>query len=189
MKKTIYLLLAVTIFLSSCENSNETETTSQFSVDGKSYKLTNYILNQSVDTDGDGLFSFDIYEENNICIAGDTELLFNTNAKIYHPAWVGYRLEVNEGENGVMTQSVTCGFLDGILPNWKQSDNQLNVYDGLSDDLVLTGLISEDGQSITFDVPYDMTALTVGEGNQILTEEGNIINYEENVQLIFTLNQ
>lgn len=186
--KTYYILLVLGLGLfMSCEDSESAS--DEFSVDGKTYIISSYVLSEGVDSDGDGVYSFDIFNEQNICGVYNYFISFLEGEKIYHPGWAGYSIKVEENEDGDLTQVITCGFLDGILPTWEQNQNTINVFDGLTNDLILTGNISGDGQSISFDVPFEMTSLTIGDFNQILAESGNIIEYADNVKITYTLDQ
>lgn len=186
MKKYyILLVLSIGLFIS-CDDSESAP--ANLSVEGKHYALTNYILSKPVDLNGDGIYSFDIFDELSVSECQFYSIFFKEDGKVTHPGWgFGIRLLVEEDEWGTLTQEKSCGFLDGLLSPWEQDSNIINIFNSISNDFELNGIVSDDGELITFDAPFNLTSLFFLGDNKILTESGDVIDYQDDVTIIYTL--
>jgi len=187
MKKLTFLftLLSIFVFIS-CDdddgNAPET-TTEEFSVENKIYRLSSFILTEAVDLNGDGIYSFDLVEEEDPCSISFYKINFFED-KSRHPAWVSLSLQVDVNSNGILEQKSPCGVLDGISPNWQQNDNTIVFYYDTWESPDIVGELSDDGQQITFNAANNSGALFY---RDILRADGSVIEYQDNIKLVYTL--
>ena len=186
MKNLTFLFTLLSIFfLYSCDDDNSNQITEEFTIEDKTYRLTSLILTEPVDINGDGIYALDIFDENP-CLDTFSYSLYFLEEKSIHPAWTGFALKVEPDSNGVLEQIATCGFLDGVLPFWQRNGNTLIFYYDTWESPDILGELSDDGQQITFNAASDSGALFKRE---ILKEDGTVIEYEDNIKLIYTLEE
>lgn len=136
------------------------------------------------------MFSLDLFDEvsfddGTLCVPGTAVISFDPETqKTRYDSAVGFSLQLNN-ENGILSKDFLCSVLDGPPPTYIQKNNQIEIISPFTDDVVNTGTISNDGESITFQIPINQTVF--GPGAPILTANGDIIEYWDDVILTFTL--
>ncbi|WP_127845664.1 hypothetical protein [Psychroflexus aestuariivivens] len=182
MQKFKFLFLILSLFLLSCED-DDSEKAIDLSVEGKTFELSSFILSESVDLNNDGVFTTDVCDEDGDCYY---QISFSDGGTVKHPAAVSYHFRVEENSNGELEQNFRCGHWDHYFPTWKLDNNTVSIiYDNEVD---LEGTITDDGQTITFDVPIEKSPfLSDGSYRSILTESGDVIEYEDSMKMIYTL--
>lgn len=187
MKNFTLLLAFCSVFvLMSCDDDDDnapSANTEALSVENKIYRLSSFILTEPVDLNRDGIYSFDLVEEEDPCSISFYKINF-FQEKSRHPAWVSLSLEVDVDENGILEQKSPCGVLDGISPFWQQNDDTIIFYYDTWESPDILGELSEDGQQITFYAANNSGALFY---RDILREDGSVIEYQDDIKLVYTL--
>ena len=170
MNRSIVLVIIVLLF-SNCTSSEDE--VSEF--DGRSYKLTSFILENAVDLDLDGIFSTNLFDElNDDCINGNS-LGFRDNM-VNAPIEYVPNLFIRDPETDNPIQGSGCIVFDYFtLFSYSVEGNIVTI----GNDGAFIGIISEN--TITF----NRTGLGTEIG-QYITEEGLIESYQGTVVLIFT---
>jgi len=179
----IVLLLSFFILISCEEDDTVNQSTADIAVDGKTYRLSSLVITEPVDLNNDGVYSMDIFDENP-CNGNFSYIISFNDEKSLHPAWTGFALRVESDSNGNPEQLGLCGFLDGILPFWQQSDKSVIFYYDTMESPDIVGQLSDDGQQITFNASFDSGAIFL---RQILTQDGTEIIYQDDIKLTYTL--
>jgi len=111
MKSKLITAFLIFFVLTGCNNDDTTISPVDFPVGGKFYKLTSLILNEAVDVNNDGTYSFDLMEEINCGYN-----LYFENDKSNNPAATGIDIYVNDDENGNMEQQHSCSAVFAVFP-------------------------------------------------------------------------
>lgn len=170
--KKLALVILVLILMFNC-NSNDDES----QLDGKTYVMTSFIIDEVVDLNGDGFFSNELLEEDDTqCLSSK---LLNFNASQVNPVW-DYILILNvETINGNLTQVSGCGINDYFrYPDYTIQNNKVTI--SFDNDIHAVGQL--DGDNIIFS--FDNTQGTIQE---ILNEDNTVTNYQGGVTMIYTL--
>lgn len=171
----------------SCEDDDnsagDNTNAEDFRIEDQIYRLTGLIITEPVDLNGDGVYSLNIFDENP-CLTNFEFVITFYDEKAIHPAWTGFALSVEDDSNGNPEQIGTCGFISGTLPFWKQNDNTILYYYDTWESPDIIGELSEDGQQIHLTAAAESNAIMFRE---ILREDGTVINYQDNIKLIYTL--
>ena len=199
MKKfTLFFIISLLIF--NCSD-NETNVDDEFVLLGSIYRRTSFIIEIPIDVNLDGVSSNDVLEESITCISAANPLqfgLFRNDNQVRNPTFNSIRLSVNQegGFGGELMQrdpcfnsSVITG-VDSIL-TYELTDNIINFYSRFTNELLFIGVLSEDRNTITIDIPNelilginpDSNIFTV---NEILREDGTVEEYTGGATLIYT---
>jgi len=183
MKSKLITAFLIFFVLTGCNNDDTTISPVDFPVGGKFYKLTSLILNEAVDVNNDGTYSFDLMEEINCGYN-----LYFENDKSNNPAGTGIDIYVNDDENGNMEQQHSCSAVFAVFPFWLQRDNIVYFYSAGEtwESAKYIAELSSDNRSLSFEMSIDLGPIF---GREILREDGTVIQYQDNVQLIYTLEE
>ena len=182
MKKIIYTLIFSTM-LFSC-NSNDSILRIP-TIDGSVFVQSSYIIETPIDINGDGLFSNDIYQE---MVCGTDALSFNTGETLWNPVHSVVSLRIIDDGNGNLSQTAFCNHYDGLLPNFIQRDKFVDFF--YNDEIIFTGILSDDGNTLTFNFPnellYEFISSNNYNANDILNQNGSITQYEGGAIVTYT---
>jgi len=179
MKKlTKQILLATTLlvaFLSCDSDDDATASIVEIEVFGDTFLRTSYVIENPIDTNNDGIFSYDLMEEDN---CGGHSLVFVSPESISDPTFFLTGFKINTDNNGNNTQDVACVIVDGLGLKYKINGNAIDFF--FNEELQFTGEFSNNGNTITFSWPNEILYILRLEDsyNDILTEDGTIIDYE-----------
>tara|TARA_R110001632_G_scaffold29662_12_gene78619 strand:+ start:6466 stop:7020 length:555 start_codon:yes stop_codon:yes gene_type:complete len=181
--KNLNIILFLAIILYGCTSNNNSINLP--SIDGATFVQTSYVLETTFDINGDGVFSNDIYEEMN---CGTDTIRFNTGEKVWNPSHSIITLNVTDDGTGNLSQTAACGHFDGILPNYSQRDEFVDFY--YNEEIIFTGTISDNGNTITFDFPNELLYVFVTgnafTSNEILNPDDSITQYEGGAIVTYT---
>lgn len=123
MKK--FILLSFLLFaLLGCDSDDETE----FSIDGKVFRLTNLLMESSVNFNNDGVYSLDLLNESDCFGIGSGTVLFFDEQKVDDPLSLAFfRLRVENDNDGIAYQDVICGHADSGPLSYFQNGASLEV--------------------------------------------------------------
>lgn len=175
--KKITLLFSLLLLLSNCSNNSMIVPL----VDGATFARTNYILEVPVDINGDGVYSIDVLSEFD---CGAARLTFEPGENVPNPTFDGFGLRVNDDGNGNLTQSISCGIADGILPTYQQIDDEVHLLYG--DEIELIGELSANGQRLVFKVPREKLLGFFFSGDDILNPNGTVTDYSGGAIITYT---
>lgn len=182
MRKITFILLLLSSFILSCSSNDDLPTL--VSLDGATFTRSSYILETPVDGNGDGIFSNDLMEEN-FCF--DLNLRFSAETTSSIPTNDMFLLNIIDDGNGNLTQQVDCGHADGPGMDYTIEDNVVSF--SRNDELLFSGIISPDGNTITINFDSeDLFAFTLwfNPQNKILNQDGTITNYVGNAVVTYT---
>lgn len=90
----LFIVFISFLVLISCdEDDNSNQTTADFMIEDKTYRLTSLIISEPVDLNNDGVYSTDIFNENPCNGSFWYAISFNEE-KSLHPAYTGFALKV-----------------------------------------------------------------------------------------------
>ena len=176
MKKLLYLSSILFLFANCSDN-----TMNSILVDGATFVRTNYVLEVPVDVNGDGVFSNDVLTELD---CGADYMIFQPGETVSNPTFHGFGLQVDDDGNGNLSQSMSCGIGDGLLPSYRQVDFEVFLMYG--DEIELTGELSNDGTKIEFRVPRSKLIGLSLSGGDILNQNGTVTNYDGDAIITYT---
>ena len=179
MKKSIFLFASSLLLLTNC-NSN---TDDPIILEGSTFIRSSFIIEIPVDANGDGVASTDLMQEN-YCF--DLTLGFLEEMTTSIPTNDLIHLSVEGDGNGNLIQSLDCSHGDGPGMQYKMTDNLVEFY--FSDNLNYTGVLSDDGNTITINVenrhlfPFNFFTPS----DEILNPDGSITNYTGDAIIVYT---
>lgn len=180
--KNLILTLFLATTLTSCTSNDNTLNIP--TIEGSTFTRSSYIIETPVDANGDGVFSTDLMEEN-FCF--ELNLGFNEETTTSIPTNDMFLLDVTDDGNGNMTQSLRCGHGDGPGMQYSMIEENI-VYFYYSDNLNFTGILSDDGNTITIDLEnrflYGFNFFTAS--NKILNQDGSITEYNGDAIVTYT---
>lgn len=180
MKKL--LLLPFLLFaLLGCDSDDEAE----FSIDGKVFRLTNLLMESSVDFNNDGIYSFDLLNESD-CFGmnGSGTALFFNEQNVGDPlSRAFFRLKVEYDDEGIAYQDVFCGHADALPKSYFQNGSLVEI--GNSSAIWYNGTLSQNNSILTLTTAIDYPI--VFEGQEILREDGTVEEYTGIITLIYEL--
>ena len=175
MKKLALLLL---MFLSLCSCKNDDSNSNEFNIQDKTFVITNYILESSVDLNGDDIYSHDLLEEGNGCVI--SELYFRLDDTFGAPNYRSLSLIVNDNQ----TQTYDCIEPDGARLTYQQIDTVVSVT--YNDVFYYNGELSNDNNILTFNIPFEhLYGLSLFGDNDIIGPDGTIEEYTGGVMAIY----
>lgn len=189
--RKITLLLALVIFFSSCKISQESdlefieEDIIEYQPCGfqnREYLVTSYLYDIPVDLNNDQVYSNDIIDQTS-CYTPHMDFDSNDGAINMLSQFASARVITDS--NGNLIQSSGCVFSDGAkLTCFKNGEEIILTF---NNSVIYTGSISDNGNVLTFVIPNE-TLLGYHLGfHEILTGNGNVINYEGAITIQFEL--
>jgi hypothetical protein len=150
-------------------------------VDGVSFWHTGVVLQIPIDANGDGIFSQNMLDEGG---CGTSAMNFSEGESVADPLSSSNALRIETDSNGELFQFIQCSIGDGIRPTYVQNEDQIILFFG--EEMHLTGVLSEDGREIVFEVSKEEAMGYYIGNNDVLNADGSITDYNGNVQLIYT---
>jgi len=186
--KKITLSLLFLLFLISCETNDEVDNeiidvigpagSIPCNFQGRTYITKSIVLDVSFDLNGDGIYSNDIIQESG-CYT--SQITFDNDDKVPPIMSDLPRPEVITDSNGNLVQNVLCTTGDGTKSQcYRDGDEMILVFNG---NISYTGIISENGTVLTFELPnwgYFMSFV-------VLNPDGTVTNYEGGAIVTFEL--
>lgn len=149
------------------------------SILGSTWTRTSFIIQTTIDGNGDGIFSNELLDESS---CETTILKFKDDFKADNPVFDTVFLDVDDDGNGNLSQRVDCLTGDGLLPSYTQNGTIITFcYSG---ELEFIGTLSLDGQTLVFDLPYEKLFFT---NNNVLKPDGTIEAFQGNGLITYTL--
>lgn len=147
------------------------------SIMGSEFVRDSYILETAVDINGDGVYSTDLKDEG---LCGADVLRFKDNFKVWNvlSSFVSLRIDQNN------QQIIHCSHADGTFPFYIQTENNIDFC--FAGNISYTGTLSDDGNTLTFTLPYEQLYGLSDGYNEILMPDGTIENYEGNAVITYT---
>lgn len=178
--KKLTLLFIVTLFACDIENTEFPEDNIMAtSIEGKTYELTSYVIENNVDLNGDNVFSLDLLEEDANCFVD--ELFFDENNLFWPPnrSTIAFTIE-----NG--SQSFYCVQPDSGQLIYSQEEDVINVIN--NEQLHYSGVLTDDYNTLTFVIPFQyLFGFGFFGENDYLDENGMIQEYVGNATLTYQL--
>ncbi|AXG70304.1 hypothetical protein KORDIASMS9_02543 [Kordia sp. SMS9] len=144
---------------------------------GSTWIRTSVMIETPIDGNGDGVFSNELLAEVNC----DGVILFRDNFKASNPVYDNFFLSVIDDGNGNLSQQISCGIGDGLLPTYTQEGNTIRFcYSGTVE---FTATLSNNEQTMTFVFPSQSVFFSF---NEILRTDGTVESYQGNVTMIYT---
>lgn len=180
--KKITLLFFTILLVISCESNQEDPTEDvPCNFQGRTYVATSFLLDTTFDLDGDGIFSNDVLDEDVWCL--ETSISFDENDSVAPLVSRSLRPSVDFDANANPIQTFSCGVGDGANSTCFRNVNRITlIFNG---NVTSTGIISENGNVLTF----ELSARRVFGFFEVITEDGNIVNYDGNVTIRYELQQ
>lgn len=172
MRKLI-LVAILHLLLVGC---NPSENEDNLNLEGRTYVITNWIIDRPVDLNEDGIFSTDLVQEKN-CF---WNLEFTMGDRIPNPlsGSVFGRVVFDENDNPI--QTTQCGHGDGAGLVYEIKDNEIDFE--WNNAIIFSGILSENDTKITLLVPNDQLFR-----DEFLYEDGTIGYYEGEVIAVYEL--
>lgn len=178
--KKLYVLPFLLFALLGCDSDDEAE----FSIDGKVFRLTNLLMESSVDFNSDGIYSFDLLNESDCFGIGSGTALFFEDQLVSEPLSLAFfRLRVEYDNEGIAYQDVICGHADAGPLSYFQNRASLEL--GSSSEVWYKGTLSQNNSILTLTTATDYDI--VGQGQEILREDGTVEQYTSKITLIYEL--
>lgn len=153
------------------------DSTNPPTVTGTSWLRTSVTIETPIDGNGDSVFSNELLTETT-CSAG---FLFRDDFLASNPTFDNFFLTVLDDGNGNLSQQISCGIGDGLLPTYTQETNTVRFcYSGI---LEFTATLSNNEQTMTFVLPAQSIFFS---SNEILKEDGTVESYQGNVTIVYT---
>lgn len=183
MKKIITTLLAIGLLMTSCSNSDDTPSNT-ISLEGSLFLRSGFVIDTPVDANGDGVYSNDLMTEK-LCY--DLQMNFREDLKVSNPTHDAISLYVTDDGNGNLTQTINCTHADGLPTNYKLINGNVVEFT-YGNGLEFTGVLSADGNTLTFNFPNELLFgfNFFNSSNRILREDGTIEAYNGGAVVTYT---
>ncbi len=181
MKKLAALfILSFTLF--TCENDDtpiQVDPLEEFLIEGKTYELTNYSIENSVDLNGDNLFSTDLLEEGADCFVN--ELFFDNDNVFWSPTRRTIAFTVSNG-----TQNNYCVEPDVAMLTYQKEENIINI--SFNNQFYYSAQLTEDSSVLTFIIPFEyLLGFGFFGDNDFLNQGGVVEEYTGSATLVYNL--
>jgi hypothetical protein len=179
MKKIILPLLFLPFFVS-CESNVEEEIPEDIpcNFQGRTYVTASILLDISFDLDGDGIYTNDIVDED-VCYTRSITFDVNDSAPPVISDIPSARIDTDA--NGNLVQLTGCSTGDGANSQcFRDGDTITLKFNG---NVTYTGVVSENGNVLTFELPNRGLFTTF----DILNQDGSVTQYEGGATVRFEL--
>ncbi|WP_298517363.1 hypothetical protein [uncultured Kordia sp.] len=168
------------------ENSADCVADNPPSILGRTYLRSGFEIDTPVDANGDGIYSTDLMEEQ-LCF--DLSLSFGTDLRVSNPTFDAVSLYVDNDGNGNLSQRMNCSHADGLPNRYMQIGDTIKFFISTSEEPQFTGTLSADETTITFEFTNDLLFgfNFLAGGNEILLQDGTVLEYEGGATVTYTL--
>jgi len=167
------------------ENNTDCVPDNPPSILGRTYFRSGFVIDAPVDVNGDGVYSTNLMEEQ---LCSDLSLSFSDNFRVSNPTLDFVSLYVDNDGNGNLSQRMQCWHADGTANTYMQVGDTIKFFYN-ENELQFTGTLSEDETTITFEFPNELLFgfnFNTG-GNEILLQDGSVLEYEGGAVVTYTL--